>query len=80
MMEYWVLKTGKVVFLFLSFTLFRTTSPITPILHYSNTPIVPARHLPTMLRNARRAGRSRLPARAFQWQAGSGEAGGSKAN
>ena len=37
---------------------------------------VPARHLPAMLRNAWRAGRSRLPASTSQWQAGSGEAGG----
>ncbi len=40
---------------------------------------VPARQCQALaggLRNARRAGRSRLPARAWQWQAGSGEAGG----
>jgi hypothetical protein len=42
--------------------------PIVPASHYSKISAVPARH------------RSRLPARASQWQAGSGEAGGSEAN
>jgi hypothetical protein len=33
--------------------------PIIPSFRYSNIPIVPTRHLPTMLRNVRRAGAKR---------------------